>query len=158
MSFGQRRSRIRWGLVEGSEQIFEKNAEKISSASVTFENPVRVQSSQPQRTRSTSRYSHQVEQLGETCIANHPQKSLEWNRGWGRTEHPRTNLPGHATTQPDLSRGLLPIFTSLIFVVIDHVEHDSRGELVVCLATTLGCLKDMDGIPRTTTLSRLGWC
>lgn len=103
--------------------------------------------------RSTSGYSHRVEQLGENCTAVHPQKRPERNRGWGNG----TNLPGHTTAEPDLVRGLLPIFTSLIFVIVDHVEHDSRGEFVVCLATTFGCLKNVDGIPRTTTLSRLCW-
>ena len=137
---------------EGSEQIFEKNAEKFRQL------PLPSKTRSKSRIHSPGRPGAQADTATEwvkTALPSIPRKSQSGIEVGG-TEHTRTNLPGHTTTEPYLARGLLPIFT--IFVIVDHVEHDSRGEFVVCLATTLGCLKNVDGIPRTTTLSRLSWC
>ena len=65
-----------------------------------------------------------------------------------------TNLPGHAPTQPDLCRSFLFAFVCLVTAFVDHIEHYSRGEFVVGLATTFGCFKDVNGVPGTYALGR----
>jgi hypothetical protein len=67
-----------------------------------------------------------------------------------------TNLPSHTPTQPDLPTDFLLAFVCSFLPFVDHIEHDGRGEFVVRLATTFGCLKDVNGVPRTDTLGRRG--
>ena len=70
-------------------------------------------------------------------------------------ERDGTNLPGHTPTQSDLRRGFFPIFLCLrVAVLVDHVKHYCRSKFVVRLATTLGCLEDVDGVPGTNAPGR----
>ena len=120
---------------------------KVTSASTIHENlQVQIEFGQ------TSGCERQVRRRGMvSCCYPFPREPQK--RGMKRIG---TNLPGHTSAQPDLPGGFLPVSVCLGVILVDHIKHDSRGEFVVRLTTTLECLKDVDGVPGTNTLRRRG--